>query len=73
MVAKRGIVFRFIHCGIGGAIHNHTDGIVCHESAYGLFIANVQFLYISEKISVLRIFRRQRPHLITKLTVGTGY
>ena len=44
-----------------------------HKPMHRLFVANVQFLHVSEKISMLSVFFRQHSHFIAKLTVGTGY
>ena len=40
---------------------------------HSLFVANVQLLYISEKIGVTGMLFRQHLHLVAKLTVGAGY
>ena len=72
-IAKFGIVFSLVHCRISGTVHNNIHPIIGHECTYGLFIAYIQFLHICKKVSVLLIFSREHPHLIAKLTVGTGY
>ena len=73
LVAKFLIILCLVHRRISSAIHNHIYPVTLHKPVHSLFVANVQFLHVSEKISMLSVFFRQHSHFIAKLTVGTGY
>ena len=47
--------------------------MVADEGVHGLCVADVQFVHIGEEVGVPGVSGRQIPHLVAKLTVGTGY
>lgn len=49
LVAKLLIVFRLVYSRISGAIHDYIYPVVLHKPVHSLFVANVQFLHVSEK------------------------
>lgn len=67
------IIFRFVNCCVSSTIHYNINLILCNASLYSLFVTDIQFLYISKKISVLRILFCKNLHLVAKLSVGSGY
>ena len=70
---KFDILFRLVYRCIGRTIHNHVNVVRLHEIKHGLFIADIEFGYIGKEIGVLRMFRREYPHLISQLAIGSGY
>ena len=72
-IAQFAIVFSLIHGRISGTIHNHVDCMIAYKGTHSLLVADVQFLHVGKEIGILLVFGGQNPHLIAKLTVGTGY
>ena len=73
LVAELRIILRLVYRRISCTVHNDIHPVAGHKCAYGLFVTYIQFLNIRKKVGVLPILSGKRPHLITKLSVGTGY
>lgn len=71
-VGSFAVVFRFVHVGVGGAVHDDLYAVVFYGSQHGFTVGDVELGYVSEYVMVGAGFCHAL-HFVAELAVCSGY